>query len=387
MTETTVHGLDPRTGRGIVVAVENGVITRLGETSETSDCYLVPGLIDLQVNGCAGYDLNSGEISAETLTGLVDVMRQGGVTCFAPTLITASEQSLLNRIRVMAESRRSHSKVAASVPFLHIEGPHISPLDGYRGAHPAQCVRPPSIAEFDRWQDAAGGLVGLVTLSPHFDESCEYIQALVKRGVRVALGHTHASPQQIRSAVDAGASLATHLGNGIAQQIPRHPNPIWPQLADDRISATFIADGHHLPYDALKAMLRAKSITRSILVSDIVALAGMPAGVYDSPVGGHVELRQDGSLCVLGSTLLAGSTTLLAQCVGRAVRGTGITLADAIAMVTENPGRLVGGCGRLSVGTRANLLRFRWKNDLVVDEVWADGQCIVSRAAGRGPLV
>ena len=386
MSEMILNGLDPRTGRGLSVVVADGRILRVDESPDQQDCYLVPGFIDLQVNGCAGYDLNAGEISEETLTGLADAMLRGGVTCFAPTLITASEESLLNRIRVVAEARRIHSKVAACVPFLHMEGPHISPLDGYRGAHPAEFVRAPSIAEFHRWQDVSGGLVGMVTLSPHFDESSEYIEALVKRGVHVAIGHTHASPEQIRSAVDAGASLSTHLGNGIAQQIARHSNPIWSQLSDDRLTATFIADGHHLPADALKAMLRAKGIGRSILVSDLVALSGMPAGVYDSPVGGRVELRPDGRLCVFGSELLAGSTTPLAQCVGQVVRGAGIPLADAIAMVTENPGRYVGGRGRLSVGARADLVRFRWNNELVVEEVWADGKCVISRGTGRGSI-
>ena len=229
------------------------------------------------------------------------------MTCFVPTLITAPEEEICARLKVIAEARSLHTKVVACVPFVHVEGPHISPLDGFRGAHPAKAVRPPSIAEFDRWQNAAGGIVGMVTLSPHFIESVEYIAALVKQGIHVAIGHTHASAEQIARAVDAGASLSTHLGNGVAPEIPRHRNPIWSQLADDRLTATFIADGHHLPQDVLKVMLRAKGVGRSVLVSDSVALAGMPAGSYITPVGGRVELHPDGRLCVFGSELLAGS--------------------------------------------------------------------------------
>ena len=107
-------------------------------------------------------------------------------------------------------------------------------------------MRPPSILEFERWQQASGGIVGLVTLSPHFKESCAYIAALTAQGIHVAIGHTHASPQQILGAIDAGARLATHLGNGIAPEIPRHRNAIWSLLADDRVSATFIADAHQM---------------------------------------------------------------------------------------------------------------------------------------------
>ena len=214
----------------------------------------------------------------------------------------------------------------------------------------------------------------MVTLSPHFDDSADYIAALVHRGVHVAIGHTHASPEQIALAVDAGASLSTHLGNGIAEEIRRHCNPIWSQLSEDRLTATFIADGHHLPHDVLKVMLRSKGKERSILVSDSVALAGMPAGTYTTAVGGQVELRPDGRLCMAGSDLLAGSTTSLAQCTGNLVRMINIPLNDALAMATVNPGRYVGGRGRLVVGARADLVRFRWNNQIEIEDVWLAGQ-------------
>ena len=97
------------------------------------------------------------------------------------------------------------------IPGAHIEGPHLSPEDGPRGAHPREHIRPPSIAEFDRWQQASGDLVKLVTLSPHFDEAPSYIVALRERGILVSIGHTNASPEQIHKAVDAGATLSTHL--------------------------------------------------------------------------------------------------------------------------------------------------------------------------------
>lgn len=374
MSTTTITGRDPRNRRSIQVTVANGVIARIEETKSDTDLYLSAGFVDLQVNGCAGFDVNAEHTSAETLIALVDAMLANGVTCFAPTLITATEEAICSRLKVIAEARRLHSKVAACVPFVHVEGPHISPLDGYRGAHPAGPVRPPSIAEFDRWQNAAGGIVGMVTLSPHFNESTEYIAALVKRGVHIAIGHTHASPEEIRRAVEAGASLSTHLGNGIAQDIPRHRNPIWTQLAHDRLTATFIADGHHLPQDVLKVMLRAKGVARSVLVSDSVALAGMTPGTYTSPVGGQVQLWPDGRLCVLGSELLAGSTASLAQCIGQVVRTTDTPLSDALAMATANPGRYATGSGQLAIGCRADLVRFRWQDEVFIEDVWLAGE-------------
>ena len=376
MSTVDIIGLDSRSGRTIRVTTENGMIARIEEISEDADLYLSAGFVDLQVNGYAGFDLNADQISIETVAGLVNAMLFQGVTCCVPTLISAPEEQLCCALRVIAKARRSDPTVSACVPVIHMEGPAISPRDGYRGAHPAHAIRPPSLAEFDRWQDAADGLVGIVTLSPHFDESVAYIAALVKRGVRIAIGHTHASPEQISAAVDAGASLSTHLGNGIALEIPRHRNAIWRQLADDRLSASFIADGHHLPWDVLKVMLRAKGLERSVLVSDAVALAGMPAGVYSTPVGGQVEVRSDGSLRVHGSEILAGSTASLSRCIGWAVQMTGVPLHDALAMATVNPGRFVGGRGRMALGSRADLVRFLWKERVEIKDVWLAGHPI-----------
>ena len=385
-----IAGRDPQTGHSIEVTVENGIIARIEATQFDTDLYLSPGFVDLQVNGRAGFDVNAEQISPATVLGLADAMLADGVTCFAPTLITAPEEEICGRLKLIAEARSVHPKLAACIPFVHVEGPSISPLDGYRGAHPATDVRPPSILEFDRWQDAAEGIVGMVTLSPHFDDSSAYIATLAKRGIHVAIGHTHASPEQIASAIDAGACLSTHLGNGISQEIPRHRNPIWKQLADDRLTATFIADGHHLPAEVLKVMLRAKGIERSVLVSDSVALAGLSAGVYTTPVGGRVELHPDGRLCIFGSKLLAGSTASLAQCIGRLVQTTEISLKDAITMATANPGRYAGGRGRLAIGSPADLVRFRWNgpnnqpdqtDSIIIEDIWLAGARTVPPAA------
>ena len=381
MSTTQITGRDPQSGRTIEVTLANGVVTRIEATNSDSDLYLSAGFVDLQVNGYAGFDLNAERISTDTVAGLVDAMLANGVTCFAPTLITAPEKQICSSLKVIAEARNLDRQVASCIPFVHVEGPSISALDGYRGAHPAGAVRPPSLAEFDRWQNAAGGIVGLVTLSPHFSESVEYITALVKQAVNVAIGHTHASPEQIERAIDAGASLSTHLGNGIAQEVPRHRNPMWSQLADDRLTATFIADGHHLPADVLKVMLRAKGLGRSVLVSDSVALAGMPSGTYTTPVGGRVDLHPDGRLCVSGSDLLAGSTSSLAQCIGHVVRMTGMPLGDALAMATANPGRSANGRGRLAIGSRADLVRFRWRDEVVIEDVWLAGERVYRHGA------
>ncbi|NYF89900.1 amidohydrolase family protein [Tunturiibacter empetritectus] len=380
---TTITGRDPQSGHNHTLFVDEGVIVRIEENSASSDLFLSPGLVDLQVNGCSEFDVNAQQLTPGTITDLVDAMLSRGVTCFAPTIITAPEDKICHALSVIADARRSHPRAAACIPFVHVEGPHISPLYGYRGAHPADAVRPPSIAEFERWQQASGGIVGMVTLSPHFEESCAYIAALAKQGIHVAIGHTHASPEEIRRAIDAGARLVTHLGNGIAPEIPRHRNAIWSLLADDRVSATFIADGHHLPPDVLKVMLRAKTLQHSVLVSDSVALAGMPPGTYSTPVGGRVELRPDGKLCVFGSELLAGATASLAQCIGTLVRTSDVLLHEALAMATTNPGKLVGGRGQFTTGFRADLLRFSWQDSILIEDVWLAGEQVYTRTEVR----
>jgi N-acetylglucosamine-6-phosphate deacetylase len=377
VSKQQLRGRDAASGRQIIVTIEEGVILQIESTDEPSDLWISPGFVDLQVNGYLGLDLNGPGLNAETVSNLARALLATGVTTFVPTIITSPEQEILHRLTAIAEAHASDSVAAACIPYVHMEGPSISSRDGFRGAHPLESVRPPSLAEFERWQEASGGLVGLVTLSPHFPESNEYIRALVESGVHVALGHTDATQEQIEAAVEAGARLSTHLGNGIALQLDRHPNPIWSQLAEDRLTACFIADGHHLPAETLRAMMKAKGVDQIVLVSDSVALAGMTPGHYNAPVGGAVELSADGRLSMKGTSTLAGAAVPLITCVGRAVKMTGRPLAEVIKMATENPGRFTGNRSRLLVGERADVLRFHWNQQesvATVHDVWLAGK-------------
>ncbi len=342
----------------------DGLITSLEVSHHENDAWIALGLVDLQVNGFCGKDLNSDSLSPETVIELTHLLLAIGVTTYVPTIITASEEKLKAALEAIAEARGRSELVAYAVPAIHLEGPHISPEDGFRGAHPVNFVRPPDLVEFNRLQQAAAGLIRLVTLSPHYPEAPAYIAALVNRGIRVSIGHTHATHAQILAAVDAGARLSTHLGNGIPTQLPRHPNALWSQLSEDRLSASFIADGHHLPAETLKAMVRAKGIDRSILISDTVALAGMPTGSYDTPVGGRVHLDAIGKLTLGDTELLAGSAVPLKDMVPRAMAMCGITLPEALRMAGSNPGSFIGRNGRLEIGAPANLICFTLAPDL-----------------------
>jgi N-acetylglucosamine-6-phosphate deacetylase len=269
---------------------------------------------------------------------------------------------------------------------FHVEGPHISPEDGPRGAHPSAWVRPPDFDEFRRWQDAARGNVRLVTLSPEWPEAPRYIERLTRESVVCSIGHTRASHAQIQDAVSAGATLSTHLGNGANGTLPKTANYIFDQLAEDRLAASFIVDGHHLPQSFLKAALRAKGIERSVLVTDAVAPAGCAPGSYflgEQPV----ELREDGRVVMAGSDRLAGSSLTMNRAIFNVMCFAGASLTAAISMATTNAarvGRVPGRLRALQPGERADLVRFRVEDNRVrIEETYVSGRRVFACGAGR----
>ncbi|HYZ84490.1 MAG TPA: N-acetylglucosamine-6-phosphate deacetylase, partial [Bryobacteraceae bacterium] len=213
-----------------------------------------------------------------------------------------------------------------------------------------------------RWQDATDGLVRLVTLSPEWPEAPRYIEQVVQDGCVVSIGHTKATAEQIHDAVSAGATKSTHLGNGAHAILPRHPNYIWDQLAEDRLTAGFIVDGIHLGLAFFKAALRAKSVTRSLLVTDASMPACATPGRYR--LGEiDVELTEDGRVVVAGSTRLAGSSLRMDRAVENVIKFAGTTLAEACSMANRNParvGRISGRQRGLVPGDRNDIVQFRW---------------------------
>ncbi len=364
--ELVLEGRLIEDGGAVRLVVRDGVVAELErlERDSASDAWITPGWIDLQVNGFGGHDPNAAEVEAHDVVAMVRSLWRWGTAAVCPTICTQSEERILRSLRAVADACDVDPLVAASVVGIHVEGPHIAREDGPRGAHPLEHVRPPDVAEYRRWQEAAGGRIRIITVSPEYDESVAYVRAIVADGVVASVGHTAADGDQIRAAVDAGARWSTHLGNGAHALIPRHPNYIWDQLAEDRLSAGLIFDGHHLPPAVMKSMVRAKGVERTILVTDALALAGLPPGVYASAVGGDVELLPSGRVVLSGTPYLAGSAATLGICLGNAVRHAGVTIRDAVRMVTANPSRLLGldiarGHESVRIGADANLSLFR----------------------------
>jgi N-acetylglucosamine-6-phosphate deacetylase len=295
----------------------------------------LPGLFDLQVNGFGGIDFNRPDLTEDHVDAALARMRETGVTRCLPTLITSPFDRFAASARVLGRTARD------AIAGIHMEGPYISSEDGARGAHPRECVTRASIDDFNRRQDAAGGRIVLVTLAPEVSGAISLIEHLVSAGVRVAIGHSAASPPQIADAVAAGATLATHLGNGCAAMLPRHPNVIWELLAADAVVASFIVDGHHLPPATVKALLRAKGLERSVLVTDAVAAAGCAPGPYT--IGGvDCELDAHGRVSLPGTPYLAGSALTLDRAIANTVQFTGLPIDAVVPMATTNPSRALG---------------------------------------------
>ena len=340
-----------------------------------AEAFLAPGFIDLQVNGFAGVDYNSPAAAHEEIARSIRTMFSTGVTRFFPTVITGSQEDMAGALRNLASARESIEHGGAMEAF-HVEGPHISPEDGPRGAHPARWVRRPDFEEFRRWQEAAQGHVRLVTLSPEWPEAAGYIEQVTREGVAVSIGHMNATAAQIRDAVSAGATLSTHLGNGAHPTLTKFPNYIWDQMAEDRLAASFIVDGIHLDDAFLRVALRAKGIERSVLITDAVMPAMCEPGFYQLGEVA-VELKEDQRVVLRGGTRLAGSSLRMDRAIENVMRS-GVSLRDAVTMATINPARVgrIGSRQRgLRTAERADLVRFRIEDGRVrVIETFMSGE-------------
>ncbi len=307
--------------------------------------YTGPGLVDLQLNGFAGFDFNGDPSvwSYEDFGGVAAALQQHGIVSALPTLITDDPGRLIARVSAYCNLVQHHADLLDVFPGLHIEGPFISREDGPRGAHPlAYCTTPADQSDLIRklW-DVSQGRIKIVTLAPELDGALSLIEECVSMGIQVAIGHTMADRKTLDAAADAGASLSTHLGNGSHQMMPRLDNYVQLQLADDRLLATFIADGHHIPYPTLKNFIRAKTPTRTILVSDAIAAAACGPGKYQ--LGGQTVVVDQSLRCqISGQDNLAGSALTLDRAVLNVARHCDVTFEAAWVMASKAPAAFIG---------------------------------------------
>lgn len=388
-----------RTGRPVEVIWRGGRITSVTEAklddsnvrietvaADTASIeealWIAPGLVDLQVNGFASWDFNQPPLSPHSVRSLIEALWTRGVTEVYPTVTTNSPDAIERAMRAIVQAR-ADPNIALSIPGIHLEGPFLSPRDGPRGAHDRRWIQPPDWDLFQRWQEAADGLIRLITLSPEWNEAERFIRRVVRTGVQVAIGHTAANTDQIRRAVDAGATLSTHLGNGAHLMLPRHPNYIWDQLAEERLWASIIGDGFHLPDSVIRVILKVKP-TMTFLISDAVSLAGFPPGRYRTSIGGEVVLTSEGKLHLLDEPgLLAGSAMSLDQMVVRMTERGLLPFADAWELASLRPAAYAGleTAAGLTVEAPANMVIFTQscEKGVVVEKVFLRGELVYSR--------
>jgi N-acetylglucosamine-6-phosphate deacetylase len=372
-----IRGRLYETGETVTVTLAGDRITAVAPGAGTVDLggdglWLAPAFIDLQVNGYGGHDFNLAPLGeegrgsasevdelAEAAAAIVALAARAGTGMLCPTICTNSPEAMRSALVGLARACEGDRRLARALPAFHVEGPFIATEDGPRGAHPREWVRDPDWDEFQAMQEAAGGRIRILTLAPEREGSLPFVEQVSASGVVVSLGHTGAAPERIRDAIQAGARMSTHLGNGAHAQLARHPNYIWEQLAADTIWASIIADGHHLPPAVVKCMARAKGAERLCLVSDAVSLGGRPPGIYND---GRHEVLPTGKVVLAGTPYLAGAGHLLDTCVANAARFTEWPLGHVVRAATANPAAVLGidaHAGRIAPGMDAHLTLFR----------------------------
>lgn len=326
------------TGKTEELTFKDGTLTNKTETESSGNNipFVGPGLIDLQINGINGIDFNTPSLTQGDIVNATHYLLSQGVTTFLPTVITNSDENILKIIQTIYQACISNPIVNECIWGIHLEGPFISPAEGAKGAHDLKYIKPPDWKLFSRFQEAAGGKIKIITIAPEWEGSYSFIEQCRDHGILVAMGHSIANTEQINRAVKAGATLSTHLGNGIPLLLRRHPNTIWDQLAADELYACIITDGIHIPDSFIKVVMKNKA-KATIVVSDATCFAGMPPGEYQNHIGGAVILDKEKRVSLKGSPgLLAGAAKSLLENVETLMDHNLATLSEAWQMASVN---------------------------------------------------
>ena len=300
------------------------------------------GFVDLQINGYAGVDFNSDSLTIEDMHRACTALRDDCVAGVLATIITDQVDRMESRLRRIAELRQQDELVRDVVWGVHIEGPFISRRSGFVGAHPADAVTPANIDIAKRLLDAADGLTRIVTLAPECDEAMRTTRWLADRSIVVAAGHSDATLDELRAAIDAGLSMFTHLGNGCPTEFDRHDNIVQRVLnLSDQLTVSFIADGAHVPYFALRNYLNTVGFDRSVIITDAISAAGQGPGVYRL---GDQEIRVGEDLVprAANGKNLAGSAATMPRMYDALRDRVGLSAEQLRKLFVENPRRVLG---------------------------------------------
>ena len=382
--QTRIEGLLYTDSKPVSVEIKDGKIVSVQPIDKLSDdthpCYIAPGLIDNQVNGFAGVSFCFGgsELNKEGILKATRELWKKGVTTYLPTLTTNSKEVLLRNFALLASSKNEEA-LHGSIAGYHLEGPYISPEDGYRGAHPLKYVHKPDWKEFMEIYEASGRNILTITVAPELEGAMEFIRKCTAMGITVAIGHHNAPKAVIDEAVLNGAKIATHLGNGCANMINRHNNPLWPQLANKQLMASIICDGFHLRDEEIIVFYKVKGPEKTIITSDVTGFAGLPPGNYKNEEGETIELTKEGMLRYPAQNVLYGSASPISRGVTHIMKVTGCSLGEAVQMASTNPAKLYGLTDRGSIepGKRADLILFEsGDSELTIRKTWVAGNLV-----------
>ncbi|TAM80074.1 MAG: N-acetylglucosamine-6-phosphate deacetylase [Acidobacteria bacterium] len=340
--------------RNGVILVEGHRIAKVGPREQVKipqgaavidyqDRTVVPGFIDIHIHGAVGYDLM--EATPEAVAAVGKYLARHGTTSYAATTVAASLDRTLNAAKGLSEiiraSNSSHvvsDKVVGAQPVcIHLEGPFLNIKR--RGAHPASQIQKPSTELLSKFLDAAGGAVRLLTLAPELEGALAVLEFARSKGLKVGIGHSNATYEEAKSAIDAGATHAVHCFNAMRPFMHRDSGIIGAVLTDDRVSAELICDGIHVEPTAIRLLVRSKGVERLILVSDSLSGAGMPDGNYRL---GNFTVHVAGGVCRTVDGNLAGSTIMLDAALRNLAAFTGLSYTQCLPSVTSNPARILG---------------------------------------------
>lgn len=342
------------------VAIEGGRITRVawgqpppaaGETVLAfSDGTLVPGFIDLQVNGGAGVDCLGGSPDAYDTLGRY--LAATGVTAYLPTITSAPLEEMRRAIEMAGLAAERHAPLP-EILGVHLEGPYLSPLR--RGAHRAQDLRHPAVAEIAETCRRAGGSVRIVTLAPELEGAEAVVRWLVAERVTVALGHTDAGYDEMAAAASWGARMVTHVFNAMRGFHHREPGAAGAALLLPGLTVSVIADLIHVHPGTLQIIARTSGMSRVALVTDAISAAGMGRGNFT--LGSQTVEVRDG-VARLPDGTLAGSTLAMVRAVRNFAHAAAVSMRDAVQAASLVPARLLGLTrkGRVAPGADADLV-------------------------------
>ncbi len=385
--QETINGLHYFDHSPISIEISEGKITQITRLEKLPEdfpnLYIAPGFFDNQVNGFAGvtFALGGGELTPEGVKKATRELWKYGVTTYLPTLTTNSRELFHRNLSILKNSKNDES-LYGSIAGFHLEGPFINPADGYRGAHPKEHVRLPDWDEFMELQEASGNNIVQITVAPEMEGGLDFISKCSQKGIIVALGHHNAPAKMVTAAIDRGAKISTHLGNGAANTMNRHRNPFWSQLADDRLNISIICDGFHLPPEVISVFYKTKGKEKTILTSDVTSYGSLPPGNYRTAEGHSIEITQEGKLWNIDQGGLYGSASAITKGVGYIMAVSGCSLADAVQMASTNPAKLynLNDRGTLEPGKRADIILFSLDNFQVnIQKTWVKGKMVYEK--------